>query len=65
MTDRDVLVDWIARFMWEWEGSGVLYGDAANALLDVVESRLVSNQGALSPLPDAGGLLRALENLPD
>lgn len=63
LTERNGdLADWVAHFLWVWEDSGVQYGDAANALLSVVGSRLLSGQGELFALPEAEALLQALES---
>ena len=53
-------VDWLSRFLWHWEGSGVLYADAANAIEQIYQQS--DGHMHLDRLPDPQVLVRTLEN---
>jgi hypothetical protein len=65
MSNTNSLAAWVGEFLCRWEESGVLYNDAANLLIDVVQSHRPLPQGGWSALPSVEDSLRELENLLD
>jgi hypothetical protein len=63
MDNTNSLTAWVGEFLCRWEESGVLYNDAANLLIDVVQSHRPLPQGGWSALPSVEDSLRELENL--
>jgi hypothetical protein len=56
-------VEWVAKFLWRWEESELLCGEAAEGIVSVIETRLASEgKGESLPFPEPQAYLKALEN---
>jgi len=60
MDDR--IVDWVSEFLSEWEGSRMLYTEAAEIIVSNIRTALsASAQGRQHLFPDAQALMKVSE----
>lgn len=60
---RSQIETWLAQFLWHYGDAGVIEGDAAKAILEILETCLpISEQTRSCPLPNPAELIRVLES---
>lgn len=58
------LSEWLTEFLWYWQDSELLCGEAAHGIVRIIEIRLqYEKKDELHPFPKPLDYLRELENL--